>query len=104
MPESQLTKLRGVVGQIRFKTDSAESENCCSRQKNRVLDSSILWILHLRQRHPELCRARRFPALSVLGGEANFVISAHHRGLSGASELLKNIRNIGQPLEIIGPR
>ena len=103
MPESQLTKLRGVVCQIRFKTDLL-SQKLLQSRKNLILDCSISWILHLRQRHPELCRARRFPALSVLGGEANFVISAHHRGLSGASELLKNIRNIGQPLEIIGPR
>ena len=102
MPESQLTKLRGVVCQIRFKTDLLVK--IAAVVKKIFLDCSISWILHLRQRHPELCRARRFPALSVLGGEANFVISAHHRGLSGASELLKNIRNIGQPLEIIGPR
>ena len=78
MPESQLTKLRGVVGQIRFKTDLPSHA--------AVVKKILFWILpfygflHLWQRHPELCRAQRFPALSVLGGEADFVISAHHRG------------------------
>ena len=51
-----------------------------------VVKKIVFWILpfygflHLQQRHPELCRARRCPALSVLGGEADFVIVTHHRG------------------------
>ena len=78
MPESQLTKLRGVVCQIRFKTDLPSHA--------AVVKKIVFWILpfygflHLRQQHTELCRARRCPALSVLGGEADFVIVAHHRG------------------------
>ena len=76
MPESQLTKLRGVVGQIRFKTDLPSHA--------AVVKKILFWILPFYgfctfgSGIPELCRARRFPALSVLGGEADFVISAHH--------------------------
>ena len=80
MPESQLTKLRGVVCQIRFKTDLLSQKLLQSSKKIVFWILPFYGFLHLRQQHTELCRARRCPALSVLGGEADFVIVAHHRG------------------------
>ena len=74
---SQDISMHGVVLKTGFKriwqAMLQSSKNLRSRlfhSRFCTFDSSI----------SDLGRARRSPALSVLGGEADYVISAHHRG------------------------
>jgi hypothetical protein len=83
---SQDMKLRGVVVKTRFK----RIEQCGSRQKNLCSRLFHSGFCTFGSGISDLGRARRSLALSVLGGEADCVISAHHRGAARLKiELLK---------------
>ena len=76
MPESQLTKLRGVARQIRFKTATSGAVG----ERNLWLSTQEKKVCIFGIGVSRLVRSGRSPALIVRGGEADSVISAHHRG------------------------
>ena len=88
---SQLTSLRGVVCQIRFKTDLL-SQNCCSRQKNRVLDSSILWIFAPSAAAPRTLSCSAMPGAQRARRRGRLRDRGSPPGQPGDSGLLKIIK------------
>ena len=71
-----MTSLQGVLVKVGFKTASLLRLLSKKNEINRSRKTDCTFGIGIY----ELVQSRRSLALSVLGGKANYVISAHHRG------------------------